>query len=197
MKNNQFILLMIISALVTLAACSTVTTVSPEASAVPASEEPTQVATADSYSDPFAYCAAVGQIDSPDARYTGPIMSDDLFKDYLTAAGLDLNTEYPDSFKQATLWRCMEGKVYACNFGANIPCDSKADTNQTPTQGMNDYCTQNPDSEVIPMSVTGHATLYNWHCKGTTAETVGQAASVDAAGYASSFWTPLTENAAK
>jgi hypothetical protein len=28
------------------------------------------------FSDPFAYCAAVGTIDAPDARYTGPRVPD-------------------------------------------------------------------------------------------------------------------------
>src|SRR5512139_2853358 len=95
------------------------------------------------YSDPFAYCAAVGEIDSPDARYTGPKMDDTLFKAYLTASKLDSNKDYPDQFKQMTVWRCMEGRVYACNFGANIPCDSKANSDKTPTQAMSDFCKTN------------------------------------------------------
>jgi Tol biopolymer transport system component len=89
----------------------------------------------------------------------------------------------------------MENKVYACNFGANIPCNSKADTNKTPTQAMNDYCVQNPDSTFIPMSVTGHSTIYSWHCNKTTAELLDQIDTVDAAGYPTSFWTPVSENA--
>jgi hypothetical protein len=143
------------------------------------------------YSDPFAYCAAVGQIDMPDARYTGPKMDDALFKDYLTAAKLDPNTQYPDPFQQMTTWRCMDGKVYACNFGANIPCDSKANASQTPTQAISDYCTANPDVDFIPMYVIGHTAIYNWSCKAGTPQ-LGQAMdTVDAAGYQSSFWVAL------
>ena len=151
-------------------------------------------ATADAqqtFSDPFAYCAAVGQIDKPDARYTGPAMSDALFKDYLKAAGLDANANYPDGFKQATVWRCMGGQVYACNFGANIPCDSKANTDKTPTQGMKDYCQQSPDSDFIPAAVTGHNGIYNWQCVKGQPQIHSQAFTVDAAGYQASFWTLL------
>jgi hypothetical protein len=143
------------------------------------------------YSDPYAYCAAVGQIDTPDARYTGPKMSDALFKDYLTAAKLDPTMDYPDQFKQMTIWRCMDAKVYACNFGANIPCDSKANTDKSPTQAMSDFCKANPDSDVIPMAVTGHNVIYGWRCKGDVPEITEQFDTVDAAGYQSSFWVPL------
>lgn len=143
------------------------------------------------FSDPFAYCAAVGQINAPDARYTGPKMSDALFKDYLTAAKLDVNMQYPDQFKQMTIWRCMDHKVYACNFGANIPCDSKANTDKTPTQALTEFCKANPNTDVIPMAVTGHNVIYSWHCKGDVPEIVEQLDTVDAAGYQSSFWVAL------
>jgi hypothetical protein len=144
-----------------------------------------------SYSDPYAYCAAVGQIDAHDARYTGPRMSDNLFKDYLTAAKLNPDMEYPGQFKQMTVWRCMEGKVFACNFGANIPCDSKANTDKTPTQAMADFCKANPDVDFIPMAVTGHNVIYSWRCKGDAPEISDQFDTVDAAGYQSSFWVVL------
>ena len=74
----------------------------------------------ETFTDPYAYCAGVGQIDAPDARYTGPELTDALFKDYLIAAGLDANGDYPDAFKKMTVWRCMDKNVYVCNFGAKI-----------------------------------------------------------------------------
>jgi hypothetical protein len=140
------------------------------------------------YTDPFSYCAAIGQIDAPDARYIGPKMTEDFFKDYLKAAGLDVTENYPDTFKQMTIWRCMGGLVYACNFGANIPCDSKADTSKTPSQAMIDYCKQSPDNTYIPMSVTGHSVIYSWYCNNDTPEINGQLDTVDPAGYQASFW---------
>jgi hypothetical protein len=168
------VLLMLIMLMLILTACSPATTAVPE-----------------TFSDPFAYCAMVGQIDTPDARYTGPKMSDALFKDYLTAAKLDANMEYPDQFKQMTVWRCMESKVYACNFGANIPCDSKANADKTPTQAMADFCKANPDVDFIPMAVTGHNVIYSWRCKGDAPEIDKPIDTVDAAGYQSSFWVAL------
>ncbi len=147
-----------------------------------------QTATPVTFTDPFAYCSAIGQIDAPDSRYTGPKMSAALFKDYLVAAGLPLNGDYPDVFKQMTIWRCMDNQVYACNFGANIPCDSKANTDKSPSQAIVDYCKANPAVDFIPMVVTGHNMIYSWSCvKGLPV--LGTADKVDAAGYQVSFWT--------
>lgn len=180
MKTTRFV--SILSLMLILAACSPAAATATTAPAAP---------TAATFTDPFAYCAAVGQVDKPDARYTGELMSDALFKDYLTSAGLDAGTDYPDTFKKMTVWRCMDGKVYACNFGANIPCDSKANISKDPTQAMSDYCAQNPGSDFIPMSVTGHEVIYSWHCVNAKPEILEQIETVDAAGYQSSFWTQL------
>src|SRR5512144_707365 len=72
-----------------------------QATAVPATAS--QV----TYSDPFAYCAAVGTIDTPDARYTGPRISEEIVNGYKKAAGLEASTEPMDMFMKTTIWRCM------------------------------------------------------------------------------------------
>jgi hypothetical protein len=85
----------------------------------------------------------------------------------------------------------MNNTVYVCNYGANIPCDSKANTDKTPTQAITDYCKQNPGSDFIPMSVTGHDVIYSWKCNNDTPEIGGTFGTVDAAGYASSYWVQV------
>jgi len=134
-------------------------------------------AAAQSYSDPAAYCAAVGTIDKPDQRYVGPKLPDWM------AAKLHLA---PD---QATFmeWRCADGAVLACLYGANIPCASKADTSRTPTPGIADYCRQNPGSDFVPMYVTGHDTVVSWACHGAD-PVVTDVGAVDAQGYAKAYW---------
>lgn len=148
----------------------------------------------ETYNDPFAYCAAVGMIDTPDVRYTGPQVSDEIINGYKTAAGLESSTEPMEMLKQTTIWRCMNNQVYACNFGANLPCNSKANTDRIPSSAMVDYCKANPDSGFIPMSVTGHDTIYGWHCVKDTPEVVNQIAKVDAAGYLANIWYPIVSS---
>lgn len=188
MKNNPLILAgtLICLLALTLSACSAQVelTASPT---LPPAEIPTPV----TYSDPFAYCMAVGTIDAPDARYTGPQISDEIVNGFIAAAGLQASTEPMDMFKKMTIWRCMDGQVYACNFGANLPCDSKANTNQVPTPEMAEYCKANPDSDFIPMYVTGHDTIYSWRCVKGVPEMLEQIAQVDAAGYLANIWYPI------
>ena len=175
MKNKTIASLLIFSVMlmVLLAACS-------NANGDSAAQE--------KFNDPYPYCAAVGQIDAPDGRYTGPAITDALFADYLKSAGLEAPTDNPDAFKQMTIWRCMDAHVYVCNFGANIPCDSKANTDKNPTQAMVEFCQQYPDESFIPMSVTGHNVIYSWHCVQDKPEILEQIDTVDAAGFGSNFW---------
>jgi hypothetical protein len=141
-----------------------------------------------SFADPFAYCAAVGTVDKPDARYAGAPIPDEIINGFKKAAGWADSSEPLDMFRKSTIWRCMQSKVYACNFGANLPCDSKANTDKTPSQALEDYCGANPNSEGIPMSVTGHDTIFSWHCVADKPEILGQIGEVDAAGYLAQIW---------
>lgn len=146
---------------------------------------------ASGYMDPFAYCAAVITMDSPDARYMGPTVPDSVIEGFKRAAGLQGSNEPTDMFRHSTTWRCMEGRVYACNYGANLPCNAKADTSRAPTPAMLEFCNSSPDSDFIPMAVVGHATIYDWRCNGRNAEVHGQIDLPDPRGYLSRIWYPL------
>lgn len=152
---------------------------------------PTAAPTAGTFTDPFAYCAAVGNVDKPDARYAGPQVPETVINGFKKAAGLESSTEPLDTLQKTTIWRCMDSTVYACNFGANLPCDSKANADKTPTQAMGDYCKANPNSDFIPMSVTGHDTIYSWHCTQDSAAVLNQVQTVDGAGYIKEIWYPV------
>jgi hypothetical protein len=144
-------------------------------------------AQAASYADPFSYCAAVGTIDIPDGRYTGPAIPDAIAQGLKTASGAASDAPI-DIFKQGSSWRCMGGKVYACFVGANLPCDSKADTDKTPTSAEADYCKSNPNSDFIPAAVTGHNTIYAWRCNQDTPAIDKQVFQVDSQGYIQEIW---------
>jgi len=132
---------------------------------------------AQSYSDPVPYCRAVGTIDKADARYTGP---------KLPAWMADQLHLQPDQGKMME-WRCANKAVLACLYGANIPCGSKAKTSRKPTPAIVDYCHQNPDSNFVPMVVTGHESAVSWACH-QSVPVVTRSAAVDAQGYQKDFW---------
>ena len=129
------------------------------------------------YRDPLAYCQAVGTINQPDARYVGPKLPAWMAKQLNLQPGQDSMME----------WRCSNGAVLACVYGANIPCNSTANTNQTPTAAITNYCHHNKNASFIPMYVTGHETAVTWACQGKTPIVVG-IAPTDGQGYASGNW---------
>ncbi len=162
-------------------------TVAPTATAAPTAPP------AATFSDPFAYCAAAGTVDEPDARYTGPKTPDVIVKGVLKASGASPDAPV-EVFAQGTFWRCMDGKVYACTVGANLPCTSKADTSRTPTADEKDFCTANPNADVVPAVVTGRETVFEWRCKDGSPEIVRQVFTPDARGFISDFWYALSQN---
>lgn len=180
-------ILAIAAAVFVLASCA-----SPLAQpAVTATPAPVGSPTPSTFTDPFAYCATVGTVDKPDARYAGAPVPDAIISGFKEAAGLVSSTEPDDQFRKSTIWRCMDGKVYACNFGANLQCDSQAETNKTPTQAMSDFCSANPNSDFIPLSVVGHSSIYSWKCVNGAAEVLDQVDQPDARGFLSRIWYPL------
>ncbi len=186
--HNLYRLLILVALIGALAsACA-----SPAATQAPAVPAATTAATLASFTDPFAYCASVGTIDTPDARYTGTPVPDAIINGFKQAAGLTSSTEPIDQLRKSTIWRCMDGKVYVCNFGANLPCDSKADTSQTPSFAIADYCNHNPDSDFIPLAVVGHNSIYSWHCNGHNPEIREQVDQADTQGYLRRIWYALT-----
>jgi hypothetical protein len=142
------------------------------------------------FDDPFAYCAAVGTIDVPDARFIGPEVPDVIAEGVRAAFGAeDVDLEV---YQRGTFWRCMDGAVYACNVGANLPCESKADTSREPSQPIIDYCAENTDSDFIPAVVTGRTTVYEWACEDSEPVILDQYTEVDSRGYLQFIWHELT-----
>lgn len=164
----------------------------PQATAVPTGVASPSVGTEQAqFTDPFAYCAEVGAVDAPDARYTGPEAPEAIIN------GLRKVLETPDDapmepFVAGTFWRCMDGKVWACFVGANLPCTTKADTSRTPTPDVADFCKANPTSDFIPAYITGRATVYEWRCTSAAPEIVKQLVEPDAQGFLSNIWYELS-----
>jgi hypothetical protein len=201
MRYLEIIKVMCILIALSLAACSAAATptatvaptAAPTATAVltaTAAPTATQAAT---FSDPFAYCAAVGTVDEPDARYVGPKMPDVIVKGVMKASGASADAPV-ELFAKSSYWRCMDGKVYACTVGANLPCTARADTSRTPTASETEFCAANPNADVVPAAVTGRETVYEWRCKDGAPEVVRQVFTPDARGFISNFWYALKPN---
>ena len=151
-------------------------------------------ALAATFDDPARYCAGVGTIDRPDARYTGDAVPDWIAHALMRATNAPADAPLAP-FKRA-VWRCDHGRVLACSYGANIPCDKKADTSRKPGLGARAFCRDNPGADVVPAVATGHATIYQWRCQGARPVIARQALQVGRRGFPSAFWrivSPVTK----
>lgn len=146
------------------------------------------------FADPFAYCADVGTIDAPDARYTGEQPPPAVIAGIRAAfnAPADAPAEF---YKDGTFWRCADGQVKACFVGANLPCEEKADLSETPNEGTTAFCKENPNAESVPAAATGRATVFTWRCVKGTPEKGEQVAHADDQGFIADFWYMIDPSA--
>lgn len=98
--------------------------------------------------------------------------------------------ETPNAFiRNGTSYRCMGGKAWLCNVGANLVCGKANASKSLP--GAAAFCKDNPGSDMIPMAATGHDTIYEWKCVGPNAQIVRQIVAVDPRGFIAENWKPL------
>ncbi len=127
-----------------------------------------------------AYCARIGDDDLP--KPIPPelvIQAIRLF--YLTPVA-------PEQVEKSTVYRCMRGAVWLCNYGANLSC-AKADVSRV-SKGAENYCAENPGSAVVPMATTGHDTIYSWECVGKNPR-ITASERIDARGFIANQWKRL------
>ncbi len=91
--------------------------------------------------------------------------------------------------RNGTSYRCMGGKAWLCNVGANLVC-GKANASQS-LPGAAAFCKDSPGSDVVPMAATGHDTIYEWKCVGPNAQIARQIVNVDSRGFIAENWKPL------
>jgi hypothetical protein len=92
----------------------------------------------------------------------------------------------PKLARGASFVRCAGPTLMACTIGANLVC-GKADTRRK-NAGAAAWCRDHPGSKVVPLSATGHATIYDWSCVGPRAIAGKALVTVDRQGYIAENW---------
>lgn len=151
-------------------------------SSADASSATPSATTTDSYTDPFAYCAAITTIDAADDRFVGAAVPQEIVQELHRASGGQ--GDPPDWFPKTVQWRCMDGKVYACTIGANLPCNEKANTSQTPTDALKEFCKEHPNDP----GREEKNSVYLWSCAGGTPQIERQWTNADSAGFLAKIW---------
>ena len=127
-----------------------------------------------------AYCARVGDHDQP-KPIPPDLVSQAIRLFYLTPVD-------PRQVEKSTVYRCMRGALWLCNYGANLSC-AKANVSRV-SKGAKNYCREFPNSSVVPMSATGHETIYTWECAGAEPR-ITAAEKVDERGFIANQWKRL------
>jgi len=100
-----------------------------------------------------------------------------------------IHTADPGWVARSTVVRCMGGRLWACNMGANLPC-GKADT-ATALPAGDAWCKANPNADFIPAYITGHDSAEHWRCTHGAPAITGPPAPIDAQGYLQNYWKIL------
>jgi hypothetical protein len=142
--------------------------------------------------EPVAYCQSVGNVDAPDARYTGAAVPDWMVAALYSKDELKAQKKAKVDPARAVVWRCMAGKVFACVQG-NSPICGKANQEMAPSKAMREFCADQPGAEVIPLSVIGHENpnIYDWSCRGKKPAIARQIFTVDARGFPAELWKDI------
>jgi hypothetical protein len=139
---------------------------------------------AGTYTDPFAFCKAAGNVDSSgeggisDRRYVGSQTPPQVVA--------IIRQIIPNAPETSAVWRCMSGGVYACYLGASGRACMKMG-GSTPTASLKSYCQANPNTEV-PNSAND--TSAQWTCDNRTPvlDKRYPQAELDARGYFKGSW---------
>ncbi len=146
------------------------------------------VAQAQQFTDPSAYCRAVGTINEPDARFSGGV-PDGMLASYFSPREITAFRDGTQPF-YGIAWRCVDGEVLVCR-NAQTPSCMRAGTDRTPSPAMREFCRdpQNSASAVIPRVVTGTARMlaYDWVCRGAE-PAIAKEAPLDAQGFVAADW---------
>lgn len=133
------------------------------------------LATPTPHESPRAYCADIGTDDT--LRTPPPSLAPAIRRLFSIRGTLAPKAAY---------YRCAEGSVKVCFVGANLPCGKANSSKNLPAVAR--WCETHPDTEAVPLYVTGHDSLYSWHCVGSRAATGASRGPLDARGFFEEYW---------
>jgi hypothetical protein len=127
-------------------------------------------------SDPVAFCRAAGDFDN-DTGVTA------LRRLGFTGSDV-LDDPLPDGSVQHSKWRCMDGKLLACGFGANERHCAQNAYGLNPSPAIRRYCTRFPN-EFVPGAANDTSLFWECH-NGQPA--LSQPATLDRRGFNRAEW---------
>lgn len=141
----------------------------------------------------WTVCAAAARADTA-AAFCARVGTDDTLRPIPAALAPAVNAAFhtampTDATIRMTVFRCVDGGVLLCSFGANLPC-GKADLSRL-SVGAAQWCKEHRGAPFIPTAAAGHATIFNWRCRDGRPVLTDQRFKVDRRGFIAEFWRRL------
>jgi hypothetical protein len=124
------------------------------------------------------FCAAEKNNDNPGRDYYGTSFNFSLIPKPVAASG-------------AGSWRCMDGRVWVCNRGADGYLCQKMNASLKPIEAMTEFCRSNPGADFIPMYAIGNSSS-TWRCLGAAPAPLATQV-LDKRQFIKSAWRPLAQ----
>jgi hypothetical protein len=90
--------------------------------------------------------------------------------------------------RRSTVFRCADGHILLCNYGANLPCGKANADHRLPQAEA--WCREHADTDFIPRYVLPIGNIYNWRCAAGTPTIVAQIETIDPRGFVARYWKP-------
>jgi hypothetical protein len=123
-----------------------------------------------------AFCAANPNNDNPAKAFYGARFKPHMIPPKVARSG-------------ANAWRCMAGRAWVCDIGADGYACQKLNPDPAPAKPVRDYCAANPGSDFVPMVVIGDSAS-TWRCAGRLPRPL-QTQALDPRGFIRKAWRPL------
>jgi len=91
--------------------------------------------------------------------------------------------------RRSTVFRCADGHVLLCTYGANLPCGKANSDRRLP--GAEAWCRDHPDADFIPRFAIPSGNIYNWRCAAGAPQILGLIDEIDPRGFVARYWKPL------
>jgi len=90
--------------------------------------------------------------------------------------------------RRSTVFRCADGHILLCNYGANLPC-GKANADRRLPQAEA-WCREHADDDFVPRYMLPIGNIYHWRCVAGTPKIVVQIETIDPRGFVARYWKP-------
>jgi hypothetical protein len=88
----------------------------------------------------------------------------------------------------STVYRCADGHVLLCTYGANLPCGKANSDRDLP--GAEAWCRDHPNATFVPRFAIPRGNIYDWGCAGGSPKVIKQIEEIDPRGFVARYWNP-------